>query len=69
MGTKKKTAKRYSNKRVPQLDHLDFLACLLGNLPAESPHSGQSLIEFPGKITQASCRYIAVTGTEDRGKA
>ncbi|MFC1848286.1 hypothetical protein ACFLXV_03135 [Chloroflexota bacterium] len=68
MGTKKKTAKRYSNKRVPQLDHLDFLACLLGNLPAESPHSGQSLIEFTDKITPESCRDVAGTGTETEGK-
>ncbi len=62
-GTKKKTAKRYSNKRVPQLDHLDFLACLLGNLPAESPHSGQSLIEYIDNTTQESCRDAATTGS------
>jgi len=62
IGTKKKTAKRYSNKRVPQLDHLDFLACLLGNLPADTPHSGQSLIESTDKITPVSCRDAATTG-------
>jgi len=68
IGTKKKTAKRYSNKRVPQLDHLDFLACLLGNLPAESPHSGQSLIEFIDKTTPISCRGAATTDAEAEDK-
>ena len=63
MGTKKKTAKRYSTKRVPQLDHLDFLACLLGNLPTESPHSGQSLIEYIDKTTPESFRDATTTGS------